>query len=119
MNGNFNQLVQAVSNIVGNAIKYTPEGGRIHVRMFATAEQTIRLEVQDTGYGMPKEALAKLFTDFYRVRTQATAHISGTGLGLSLVKSVVVAHEGKIWVESEEGVGSTFTIELPTLPSGS
>ncbi|MFZ4827637.1 MAG: CHASE2 domain-containing protein [Phototrophicaceae bacterium] len=119
VNGNFNQLVQAVSNVVGNAIKYTPEEGRIHIRMFITEAQSIRLEVTDTGYGMPKEALAKLFTDFYRVRTQATAHISGTGLGLSLVKSVVVAHEGKIWVESEEGVGSTFTIELPALPSGS
>ena len=113
INGDLRQLPQAFTNLIGNAVKYTPEGGTITVRLFAKDDQTVRFEVQDTGYGMPKEAQDKLFTQFYRVRTKATAHIKGTGLGLSLVKSIIEEHGGKIWVESEEDVGSTFYVELP------
>ncbi len=113
INGNPGQLSQVVTNLLGNAVKYTPDNGHITVRLYQANPPTIRLEVQDTGYGIPKDQQAKLFTEFYRVRTQATADIPGTGLGLSLVKSVVEVHEGKIWVESEEDQGSTFFVELP------
>jgi len=111
-NGDYNQLVQAVSNILGNASKYTPPGGHISL-LICRRDDKIRLEVRDDGYGMPKDAQEKLFTEFYRVRTEKTMQIEGTGLGLSLVKSVVEAHGGKIWVESELDRGSTFFIELP------
>lgn len=106
------QMSQAVSNLIGNAVKYTPDGGTITVRVFAK-EGKAHLEVHDTGYGMPADALPKLFAEFYRVRTQATQNIRGTGLGLSLVKQVVEVHQGDIRVESEEGKGSAFFMEMP------
>jgi signal transduction histidine kinase len=106
------QLSQAITNLVGNAVKYTPDNGTITVRVYQDGDKA-RFEVKDTGYGMPADALPQLFTEFYRVRTQATQNIKGTGLGLSLVKQVIDAHDGRIWVESEEGKGSTFFVELP------
>lgn len=113
MIGRPTQLAQVISNLLGNAIKYTAAEGSITLRVYAPSPQVIRLEVQDTGYGISQEAQKKLFTEFYRVKTAATASIPGTGLGLSLVKSVVEAHHGRIWVESEEKVGSTFYVEFP------
>jgi len=107
-----NQLGQALSNLIGNASKYTPKGGIITVRL-THIDATARIDIQDTGYGIPTEALDKLFTEFYRVKTADTADIAGTGLGLSLVKSVVDRHGGTIGVTSAEGVGSTFTVSLP------
>ncbi|RMG87126.1 MAG: sensor histidine kinase, partial [Chloroflexi bacterium] len=109
-----NLLWQAVTNLVSNAIKYTPEGGHIEVRLHRN-NGMLRLEVEDNGYGIPEEAQEKLFSEFYRVKTEATRHISGTGLGLSLVKSVVEAYGGRVWVKSAEGVGSTFFVELPVV----
>jgi len=111
--GDYRMLSQAVSNLLGNAVKYTPDGGKVAVRVYLPQADTLRLEVRDTGYGIPEDAQEKLFTQFYRVRTAETAHIKGTGLGLSLVKSVVEEHQGKIWVESVQGRGSTFYVELP------
>jgi signal transduction histidine kinase len=98
--------------LIGNAIKYTPDGGGIHVRALAV-EKAVRFEVQDSGYGIPAEMQSNLFKEFYRAKTDATANIPGTGLGLSLVKSVIDAHSGRIGVASEEGKGSTFFFELP------
>jgi signal transduction histidine kinase/CHASE2 domain-containing sensor protein len=112
MLGDLRQLSQAISNFIGNAIKYTANGGSIDIRL-ETDGQTIRFEVQDNGYGISKEAQDGLFTEFYRIRTKATASIAGTGLGLSLVKSVIEAHHGQVGVESEENVGSTFYFTLP------
>jgi PAS domain S-box-containing protein len=113
--GDRGQLSQAIGNLVSNACKYTPDSGSISVQLTAT-DGIARLIVQDTGYGIPTESLPKLFTEFYRAKTTATAHIPGTGLGLSLVKTVIETHEGKIWVDSQEGSGSTFTVELPAFP---
>ncbi len=109
-----NLLWQVVTNLVSNAIKYTPEGGHLEVRL-DYSDGMLRLEVEDNGYGIPEKAQEKLFTEFYRVKTAATRHISGTGLGLSLVKSVVEAYGGRVWVKSAEGVGSTFFVELPAV----
>jgi len=107
-----NQLGQTLSNLISNASKYTPNGGLITVRL-TPGDESIRIDIQDTGYGIPAEALDKLFTEFYRVKTAQTADIAGTGLGLSLVKSVIENHGGTITVTSVEGVGSTFTVLLP------
>jgi len=105
-------LHQIVANLVDNAIKYTPDGGAVTVRLKAD-DTMIRLEVEDTGLGIPEFALERVFEDFYRVRSPETQQINGTGLGLGLAKSLVTAHDGRIWVQSIEKVGSTFYVELP------
>ncbi|MBZ0289075.1 MAG: hypothetical protein K8I30_15760, partial [Anaerolineae bacterium] len=115
ISGNARYLNQVVTNLVSNAVKYTPDEGSITLRLYPTEEQVVRLEVEDTGYGMSAEEQVKLFTEFYRIRTRATAHITGTGLGLSLAKWIVEVHGGRIWVKSEPDVGSTFFVELPTI----
>lgn len=112
INADYRQLSQVASNLISNAIKYTQEGGRITIRLIEL-DDVAHFEVADTGLGISPAAQQKLFTEFYRVRTEHTTNISGTGLGLSLVKSVVDAHNGRVWVESEEGVGSIFYVELP------
>lgn len=108
------QLRQAFTNLIGNAIKYTPEGGTILVRT-AIAHRRFHFEVEDNGYGIPSDRQARLFERFFRARTPGTEHIEGTGLGLSLVKSVIEQHGGEIWFESEEGKGSIFGFWLPLL----
>lgn len=108
------RLKQALNNLIGNAIKYTPNGGHIQVRLTSNGSQVI-FEVQDDGYGIPKAAQAKLFQRFYRVKAPGTEEIGGTGLGLSLVKAVIEQHGGRISVESDLGQGSTFRVELPVL----
>jgi PAS domain S-box-containing protein len=107
------RLKQAIGNLINNAVKYTPEGGAIQVRVLQSEEQRIVIEVQDNGYGIPAEAQSKLFQRFYRVRIPGAAPIEGTGLGLSLVKAVVEQQGGRVAVESEQGKGSTFRIWLP------
>jgi signal transduction histidine kinase len=113
--GSTTQIRQAVANLVSNAIKYTPEGGNINVKLW-TEKALLKFEVQDTGYGISKERQARLFQRFYRAREATTDHIPGTGLGLSLVKTVVERHGGQVWVESELGVGSKFGFWLPLSP---
>lgn len=106
------QFKEALGNLIGNAIKYTPKEGAVTVTLEEETPGNLHLRIQDTGYGIPKDAQANLFKPFYRVRTKDTASIPGTGLGLSLVKAVIEAHGGKIWVDSDEGKGSTFHVEL-------
>ena len=112
MYGDRDQLHEAISNIVGNALKYTPDGGKIEVSLVPDNKYAL-IKVKDNGPGIPKSAQDRLFQEFYRVKTEETAHISGTGLGLSLVKSVINAHKGKVWVDSDAGQGATFYIQLP------
>jgi two-component system phosphate regulon sensor histidine kinase PhoR len=110
--GDRNNLEGVFTNLVSNAIKYTPEGGEITIR--ATGEgENVGVEVSDTGIGISKQDLPRIFDRFYRVKSEKTRQIVGTGLGLSIVKHIVEAHLGKISVESEEGGGSTFTVVLP------
>lgn len=112
--GNHRMLLQAIGNLLDNAIKYTPEGGTITLRLREENGEVI-LTVKDTGVGIPMEALPRVFEHFYRARQPGTEHISGTGLGLSLVQSIVREHHGRVWVESEgvPGKGSLFGIALP------
>jgi signal transduction histidine kinase len=110
--GSATQLRQAVANLVNNASKYTPDGGTIAVTL-APQESRLIFEVKDNGYGISKERQERLFQRFYRAKEVATEHIPGTGLGLSLVKTVVDRHGGEVWVRSELGQGSTFAFSLP------
>ncbi len=100
------------TNLISNAIKYTPEGGKVWVNL-AEEGGFVKATVSDTGIGLKKEDLPRIFDKFYRVKTTQTRQIVGTGLGLSIVKSIVDAHLGSITVDSEEGGGTTFTVLLP------
>ncbi|HUN80829.1 MAG TPA: ATP-binding protein [Phycisphaerae bacterium] len=111
--GDHDLLEQELLNLLSNAVKYTPEGGQIHVRMVPSDNRTVRIEVADSGVGIPKEDLPRMFEKFFRVEANK-AMASGSGLGLSLVKQVVeTVHGGEVLLNSEVGRGSTFTIILP------
>ncbi len=106
-------LRQVLSNLVDNALKYTPQGGCVTVNTRAEAGQVI-LEVSDTGPGIPPEAQSDVFEQFYRLPDQPD-EVKGTGLGLTIVKSIVEQHSGRVWVTSRPGQGSTFSVSLPAL----
>jgi two-component system NtrC family sensor kinase len=111
--GNPVRLRQMVSNLLGNALKYTQSGGEIRLRMHAEGEQII-LQVSDNGPGIPLADQPYIFDKFYRAANVA-GNVPGTGLGLAIVKSIVENHQGRIWVDSTPGAGSTFTVVLPTI----
>ena len=106
------RLKQVVVNLVDNAIKYTPAGGNVTVKVIAIDDRAT-LEVADNGGGIPAEALPHLFERFYRVDKARSRQMGGTGLGLAIVRSIVMAHGGQVTVESTEGKGSRFRVELP------
>ena len=106
------KLTQVVYNIMDNAIKYTPEGGLIRVRLIRSGRDAI-LSIADNGPGIPKEDQPHIFDRFYRVDKARSRDTGGTGLGLSIVHQLVLMHGGTVSVQSEEGHGSTFTVELP------
>ncbi len=103
---------QILSNLLDNAIKYTPEGGRITVGA-TSGPPWVQLFVRDTGMGIPAEDLPRLFERFYRVDKARSRALGGTGLGLAIVKHLVLAHKGRVWVDSRPGQGSTFFFTLP------
>lgn len=106
------KITQVVYNLIENAIKYTQEGGQIKVRLIRSGRDAI-LTVTDNGPGIPKADQAHIFDRFYRVDKARSRDTGGTGLGLSIVHQMVIMHGGSISVDSEEGQGSTFTVELP------
>ncbi|MDR0921664.1 MAG: cell wall metabolism sensor histidine kinase WalK [Lactobacillales bacterium] len=109
------KMIQVIDNIMNNALKYSPDGGVITVRLVETHNHVI-LSIQDQGLGIPKKDLLKVFERFYRVDKARARAQGGTGLGLAITKEVINAHGGRIWVESQEGTGSTFIISLPYEP---
>ena len=109
--GDAYRLKQLLSNLVNNAIKYTPDGGTITLSLFRDGEW-VRLEVRDTGIGIPPEYLPHMFDRFYRVDKARSRAGGGTGLGLAIVKGIAEQHGGKVNVVSESGKGSTFTVWL-------
>jgi signal transduction histidine kinase/FixJ family two-component response regulator len=110
--GDAQRLGQVVRNLVHNAIKFTPENGRITVSSTSSADQIV-IAVEDNGTGIPAEAMSHLFERFYQVDGSSTRRVGGTGLGLYISRQLVTAHGGSIWVDSEPGVGSTFRFSVP------
>lgn len=106
---------QILTNLTNNAVKYSPKGGIITVSG-KQSNGVIQMAVTDQGMGIPKEHIEKLFDRFHRIDNRDTRKVGGTGIGLYLVKHLVEAHGGRIWVESEEGKGSSFIFELPKCP---
>ncbi|MCZ7547496.1 MAG: ATP-binding protein [Anaerolineae bacterium] len=116
VNADRNQLIQVFTNLVGNAVQYTPEGGRVTVRACATGRvdaPAVCVAVSDTGPGIPPEEIDRIFDRFYRGSNVAADAAPGTGLGLAIVREIINLHCGTIEVSSQVGEGSTFTVVLP------
>lgn len=109
------QMMRVIDNIMNNAIKYSPDGGTITVRLQQRQNQVL-LSIADQGLGIPRKDLSKIFDRFYRADKARSRAQGGTGLGLAIAKEIVNAHGGKIWADSREGHGSTFYISLPYEP---
>lgn len=112
LEGDRSKLSQVIYNLTENAVKYTPDGGKIQVSLTQKGKNVV-LTVQDNGVGIPKEDQSHIFDRFYRVDKARSRETGGTGLGLSIVRQMVQLHGGTIRVDSEMGQGSTFTVELP------
>ncbi len=112
---------QVLINLIDNGVKYTPAGGRVSVAAALSTDgdgaETVRIRVSDTGMGIPARDLPHVFDKFYRVKNKATSEIPGTGLGLAITKSIVEVYGGRISVDSLEGVGTTFEVELELVRS--
>lgn len=106
------KLTQVIDNIISNALKYSPDGGNIRFG-FTVHENMLKVMVSDEGMGIPKENLSRIFDRFYRVDKARSRAMGGTGLGLAIAKEMIEAHGGKIWAESEEGLGTTIFFTLP------
>jgi signal transduction histidine kinase len=108
ISGDQEMVEQMLENLVSNAIKYTPEGGHIGMTFWPGVNKTVRIVLSDSGIGIPKDEMPRLFTEFFRASN--VKNFIGTGLGLTIVKEIVDQHGGVIQVESEEGLGTTFII---------
>ena len=106
------KLAQVCYNIIENAIKYTPDGGKISVSLQKMGRDAV-LEISDTGVGIPEADVAHVFDRFYRVDKARSRDTGGTGLGLSIVQQIVRLHAGSVTVQSEQGKGTTFIVQLP------
>jgi two-component system phosphate regulon sensor histidine kinase PhoR len=110
--GDPGRLGQAIDNLISNAMKYSPEGGAVAVRVWPGDDQCL-IEIEDHGIGIDADEKSVLFDRFFRGSAAANLHIQGVGLGLSIVKRIVEGHRGVVDVRSEEGSGATFSITLP------
>ena len=110
------RLRQVLSNLISNAVKYSPGGDSVVVRARQPAGGHVQIEVIDHGLGIPHDQMNRLFQKFERVRTEQHSRIGGTGLGLYICRLIVEGHGGRIWAESEPGLGSTFSVLLPLDP---
>jgi len=106
------RLRQVLSNLLANAVKYSPEGGEVRIQAKVDGPDAV-VSIADCGIGIPADAMPFLFSKFFRVHNGPHRQIGGTGLGLALVKQIVLAHKGRVWAESTEGQGSTFHFTLP------
>ena len=102
------------TNLITNAVNYSPDGGEVIV-FATTTENFLDVYVSDTGVGMAPEEASKIFEKFYRIKHPKTRHVTGTGLGLALVKGIIESHRGSIEVDSRPGMGTTFRVLLPTI----
>jgi signal transduction histidine kinase len=114
INADPDRLVQVLTNLIANAIKFTPNNGNITVEaVLHKDKQEVEVSVKDTGIGIEKEKLDKVFDKFYQVGERSSADVNGTGIGLSIAREIVELHGGKIWAESEKGYGTKFIFTLP------
>ncbi|HRI31823.1 MAG TPA: ATP-binding protein, partial [Candidatus Kapabacteria bacterium] len=107
------KITQVINNLLSNAIKFTPKGGSVFVTLSAHNDTQLCITVKDTGIGIPPEHLPKVFEKFGNHQRSGTSGEKGTGLGMTIVKRFVELHDGTIDVQSQQGVGTTFTIILP------
>jgi signal transduction histidine kinase len=107
-------VIQVLDNLISNAVKYSPHGKQVFVRVLRNA-QNVRVEVQDEGEGISEADMTKLFGKFARLSARPTGGEHSTGLGLSIVKKMVEAMNGRVWCESELGKGATFIVKLPSV----
>jgi signal transduction histidine kinase len=114
--GNTALLRRVVENLISNAVKYTPPGGQIRVRLRVTDGEA-ELQVEDNGIGISAADQPYVFDRFYRAKNKITRNIKGTGLGLSIVRSVTERHGGRVWLESEPEAGTTVGVVLPLIGS--
>ncbi len=105
------QIERVFINLVGNALKFTPQNGKIEINA-SRANKIIQINVKDSGFGIPQDAQENIFEEFFRVDNTINQEVKGTGLGLTLVKHIIEAHQGRIWVKSKVGEGSTFSFTL-------
>ncbi len=112
LEGDPDKLIQAIANVLSNAIKYSPIGGDILIKS-SKEGKSVHVSIQDHGIGIASEDIKNIFTSYHRIDSNSTRYIQGTGLGLSMVHEIIHLHEGKIWVESTPGHGSTFHLSLP------
>ena len=106
------KIGSVLSNLIGNAVKYSPKGGRVDIKCHPH-EKEIIVSVTDEGMGISEQDIKKIFERYYRVQTDSTTHIAGFGIGLYLSAEIVKRHDGRIWVESRSGSGSAFYFSLP------
>jgi signal transduction histidine kinase len=118
VDGDVGQLSQVMVNLLANAVKYTPPGGRIDVTACAHEGAAV-VSVRDTGIGIPQHDLQNLFTRFFRASNATAQGIPGTGLGLAIIQTIVSHHGGDVAVESQEGAGTTVTVKIPLIPVAS
>ena len=118
VSGDDGQLRTVVTNLLDNAVKYSGERVRVTVSVAAPAPDTVWVRVQDCGVGIPRKQLKRIFKRFYRVQARSLKQVTGTGLGLFIVRSIARSHGGRVFAHSDgEGCGATFTLELPRLAS--
>jgi signal transduction histidine kinase len=108
------RIEQVFINLLGNALKFSPAGSTLSVRIVASGQQ-VRAEIVDKGIGIPEDKQARIFDRFYQVDIESRRHYGGVGLGLAICKQIIEAHGGRIGVTSTLGVGSTFYFELPRI----
>jgi two-component system sensor histidine kinase VicK len=106
------KLTQVIDNIISNALKYSPEGGKVRFGM-TVEEGFLLIQISDEGMGIPKENVDRIFDRFYRVDRARSREMGGTGLGLAISKEMINAHGGVIWAESKYGKGTTIFFTLP------
>jgi PAS domain S-box-containing protein len=113
INADHYKIGSVISNLLSNAVKYSPKGKHVNITVLTEDSRQVQVSVQDEGMGIKQADIDNLFDRYYRVTTEHTKHISGFGVGLYLSAEIINRHGGKIWVESEKGVGSTFHFTLP------
>jgi two-component system sensor histidine kinase VicK len=109
---------EVLTNLVGNAIKYTPHGGKVTIKI-RNNPKNVLFTIQDTGIGIPAEQQSKIFAKFFRAPNAVRQETTGTGLGLYVVRGLILILHGKIWFRSIEGTGSSFYVSLPKTYDGS